>query len=680
MAHRPEEIRNVVLFGQTDSGKTGLVDALALVAKVTQRHGNSADGTSISNTEPEEKERKHTLSSHLFHFQLDKVLVHVADTPGHTDFLADTISAMRMAEIGFLCVNAHVGLSFHGRRLWKEAGRSGIGRAVLVSHLDTDTADFDRVCAQLVEAMGDCVVPVTYPDQSGHGLGKVFDVLAGEGPKAAEYRARLEEHVAEVDDDLLAKYLDQGALTRQELEQNLSRAISLGKLVPVFAVCPPKMIGIPQLIHYLVAELPSPLAYGARNAAKPGSESYDQLVEPDPNGPFAAQVFKVVVDPYVGRMAYLRCLRGHLKAEEGFLNVRTGKHDKVGGLLKVQAKDAKPMDMVVAGDVFAVGKLEDLTMWDTVTADAHPLVFPKPQYPVAVYSLAVRPKARGDETKIAHGLEKLAAEDPTFHVSRDPNTGELVVSGNSPLHIEINLQRLLKRYGVATEYHLPVVPYREAILAKAEGHHRHKKQTGGRGQFAEVYLRVAPRERGQGFEYVDSVVGGSIPRQFIPEVEKGIRKFLEKGGLAGFPVVDVTAEVYDGKFHDVDSDQISFQIAGERAFADAFTKARPVLLEPIMEVEIQVPERFTGDVAGNLSTIRGRMSGMEAAEGIQVIRAQVPLKEMLDYSTHLRSITAGEGTFTMRPSHYEQVPGNLQADIVARHKKAAEEAHNQGHH
>jgi elongation factor G len=675
MTHRSEDLRNLGLFGHSHGGKTALIDALAFLTKITGRHGNTADGSSISNNEPEEKERKQTLNAHQFRFPFDKVTINVVDTPGHPDFLADAYSAMRVVETGILCVSAANPVTFHARRLWGEMGRAGVGRAIMVTHLDAENVDFDEVVETLREAFGDSVVPATYPDKSGPGFASVHDVLAGEGPRAKELFGQLEEHVAEADDEVLAKYLDAAALERAEFDSHFAAAVVKGKLVPVFAACPPKMHGIQKFCAIVQSHFASPVAYGSRPAGKPGAETFDQLLAPDAGAPFAAKVWKVVIDPYVGRVSYLRCLRGKLKSEEGFLNVRTGKHEKVGALLQVQGKDTKPFDMVVAGDLFAVGKIEDLHLWDAATADAHPVRFEPVQYPAPTFALAAMPKSRGDEQKIGHGLEKLAAEDPTFHVHRDPNTGEMIVSGMSPLHLETQLHRLNRRYGVGTVTHPPTIPYKETVTARAEGHHRHKKQTGGRGQFGEVYLRVLPRERGAGFEFVDSVVGGSIPRQFIPEVEKGVRKFLVHGALAGFPVVDCAAEVYDGKFHDVDSDQISFQIAGERAFADGFAKARPILLEPIVTVEIFIPERFTGDVAGNLSSIRGRMSGMEVHEGIQVITAQVPLAEMQDYSTKLRSITAGEGTFTMKPSHYEQVPPNVQAEIVARYKKAQEEQH-----
>ncbi len=665
MVHRSQDIRNIALIGGSSSGKTALVDALAFVTKASTRHGNSLDGTSVSDTQPEEKERKQTLTSHLFGFDWDGATLNVVDTPGHADFLGDALASLDVVEAALLCVSATGRLTFHGRRLFSAAATAGIGRAVVVTHPDGDNAHFEDVLQTLHEVFGDTVVPVTYPDADGAGFSAVHDVLGGEGPKAAAYRAILEERVAEADDEILARYLETGHLSAEDFETYLPRAIAKEKVTPLFTVCPPREIGLKKLCNFVQHYFPSPQAFGARPAAGVGSPAFDQLVEPTEEGPFVAKIFKTIVDPYVGRMSFLRCFRGHLRAEQGFFNVRSQLHDKVGGLQMRVGAETRPVDEVVAGDMFVVAKVEDIAFGDTVTAEGWPLVLPTFSFPAPTFALAVNPATRGDEQKIAHGLEKLAAEDPTFHVSRDVHTGELVVSGTSPLHLEVQLQRLDQRYGIRTRTHLPTIPYQETVTSAAEGHHRHKKQSGGRGQFAEVHLRVRPLARGEGFRFVDEVVGGAIPRQFIPEVEKGVRHFLGKGPLAGARVVDLEVEVYDGKFHDVDSDQLSFQLAGERAMVDAFDKCRPILLEPIMDVEIHVPERFTGDVTSNLSTHRGRMTGMESTRGVQVIAAHVPMNEMQGYATQLRSITAGEGTFTMRPAHYEQVPVHVQQQLVA---------------
>lgn len=674
MAHTPHEIRNIALFGHGNSGKTAVIDALAFVHGVTKRQGDSADGTSISNTEPEEKERHQTLSNHVFSFKLGDCHLNVLDTPGHPDFLASVIDAFTAVEMGVLCISGTSGVTYHSQRLWNEAGRAGLGRALLITHVDSENTSFEKTFAECAEVFGDVVVPLSYPDGDGADFSKIYDVLGGEGPKAQEYMERLEERVAEANDELLTQYLENGTISKEEVIKNLPAAIAKRKVVPVFGVSPKKDLGLKKFVFHVEEDFPSPVSFGSRGAGKPGTDDLSEFVEPNPDEPFAAVVFKVVVDPYVGRISYLRCMRGTAKADMPVVNARTGDAAKLSHPLRVLGKETKEINEMVAGDLFAIGKIEGWELGDTICDPGTPLEFLRAEYPEPVYSLAVEPKSRGDEQKINQGLEKLAAEDPTFRARRDETTGELVVAGNSPMHLEVQFGRLSQRYGVEVEHHSPTIPYRETIHAKADGHHRHKKQSGGRGQFAEVYLRVGPKESGEGFEFIDSVVGGSIPRQFIPEVEKGIRKFLDKGGLAGFPIQDCWAEVYDGKYHDVDSDQLSFQLAGERAFLDGFEKAKPVLLEPIMDVEIHVPERFTGDVAGNLSSIRGRMSGMEMEAGIQIIKAQVPLKEMQEYSTQLRSITAGEGSFTMKASHYEQVPPQLQQEIVKQRKASDEDS------
>ena len=673
MARRPEDIRNIAFFGHVNTGKTALIDALAHVTGITKRQGDSADGSSVSNTEPEEKERTHTLTSHVFHFPLGQSTLNAIDTPGYPEFEAEAISIMPVVETACLCVNAMHGLTFHGRQIWKSLREHDVCRAILVTHIDNENANFDDTIAELQSILGDRVVPVTYPDQSGPGVSAVHDVLEGQGPKAGEYREMLEERVAEADDELMERYLATNTMTRDEIDKFFAPAMAMRKFIPVFTVVPNGEIGFRKLCKYIEADFPSPVGYGPRAASKADAgpdANADQIIEATEDGPFAARVFKVVVDPYVGRLSYLRCMRGKFVADSGFLNVRTGVHEKVPGLLGIQGKETEPVGQVVAGDVFAVAKLETLELNDTVTADDAPVRFAPPTYPESCYSLSVVPATRGDEQKINQGLDKLSAEDPSFHYSRSEATGEQIITGMSPLHLEIQLARLERRYGVKTETSNPRVPYLETIRSPADGHHRHKKQSGGKGQFAEVFLRAKPRSPGEGFEFHDGVVGGSVPKQFIPEAEKGVRRLMERGVLAGCTIVDVSVELYDGKFHDVDSDALSFQLAGERAFLDAFQAAKPVLLEPIMEVEIHVPDRFTGDVAGSLSSIRGRMAGMDLADGIQVITAHVPLKEMQDYATQLRSITAGEGTFIMRPHGHEQVPTNLQQEIVAVHKAA----------
>jgi elongation factor G len=678
MAHGSDGNRNVALIGHGHSGKTALVDAIAHYCKLTSRLGTTADGSSISDTEPEEKERKQTLGAHLFRVPLGNVRLNLFDTPGHPDFAAEAISAIDVVETAVLCVNATSPLTFHARQLWAAAGSVGVGRAIVITHLDHEKTSFEKVFGELRTVFGHAVAPVTYPNGAGAQFTAVHMVTRNEGPEATKYHDMIEEDEAEVDDTLMEHYLSTGHLAPDEFEANLRRAVARGKLVPVFTICPQRGLGIAQFLEFVREHFPSPACFGARGAAKPGASAPTEMIEPD-DGPFAAKVWKTVSDPYVGRLTFLRCFRGKLQKDQAVLDVRTGKTARIAHLLDVHGKEVKEIPAVGAGDLFAVSKVEDFGHGDTVTAESAAIVFPRPGYPEPSYARHVWPKSRGDEQKIGHAIEKLAAEDPTLHHHRDKETGEFLVTGMSQLHLDITFQRLHRRHQVDVDHGPPTIPYRETVTARAEGHHRHKKQTGGRGQFAEVYLRVAPKQHGEGFEFVDSVVGGAIPRQFIPEVEKGARKFMVKGALAGFPVVDVQVEVHDGKYHDVDSDQLSFQIAGERAVHDGYLKARPILLEPIMDVVIRVPERFIGDVAGNLSSHRGRMSGMEVDQGVQTIKAQCPLAVMLDYSTQLRSMTAGEGTFTMKFAHYEAVPPHLQAEIVQK-RKAIVDQHHAGHH
>ena len=660
-----DDIRNLAVIGHGHAGKTTLVDAIAHHLKLTTRLGSTAVGTSISDTDPEEKERHQTLASHVFRMPAGNVDLEVFDTPGHPDFLAEALASIDVVETAVLVVNATNPLTFHSRQLWDAAGGLGVGRAIVVTHLDQANTDFESVVESLRSEFGHAVVPVTYPNKSGSEFDAVHDVTHDEGPLAPKYHDMIEEDEAEVDDTLMEHYLEEGHLSHDEFEQNLRRAIARGKLVPVFAVCPNRGLGIEQLVAFMQQHFPSPVCFGARGAAKPGTDVYGQLVEPD-QGPFAAKVWKVVSDPYLGRVTYLRAYRGELTKDENIVDTRTGQTHKVAHLHSIQGTEISETDKVVAGDLFAISKIEQFGLGDTLTAEGSLLQFPRPAFPQPTYSRHIWPKARGDEQKIGHALEKLAAEDATLQHERDPETGELLVTGMSPIHLEITFQRLQRRHGVDVEQGPPTIPYRETITAPAEGHHKHRKQSGGRGQFAEVYLRLVPREHGAGYEFVDGVVGGAIPRQFIPDTDKGSRKFLAKGPLAGFPVVDVGVEVYDGKYHDVDSDSLSFQLAAERACVDAFAKARPILLEPFVNVVIHVPERFTGDVAGSLSTNRGRLSGMEVENGIQRIQAQCPFSTMLDYSTQLRSITAGEGSFSMRHSHYEPVPSHIQDAVVKR--------------
>jgi elongation factor G len=673
MPHRTPDIRNFALVGHGSAGKTATLDALAYVAKVTPRHGNTDDGSSISDTEPEEQERHQTLTSHIFHLPWKGKYLQYIDTPGHPDFIADAIGSFRAAETVVFTIDCPSGPTFNTRRLWSEADRVKAGRMLLLTKADAENIDLDQLLESISSTFGDRVVPVTLPNATGVGFEKVLNSMTGD---LGEYRETLIERVAESDDELMEKFFENGELSDEELAAALPQAIASGTVIPLFTICPTSEKGLEEFLDFCADYCPSPLDFHNRFASPKADaseeEDYTIEIEPKADEDFVGLVFKVVSDPFVGKMSYIRVLRGELCPEAGFMVARTGHHEKLGGVLDVQGKDTSQLDKAVPGTICAVAKVESLQIGDTVCKDGS-IVHLKPfHYPSSMVAVAVTPKSRNDEQKIGPSLEKLVAEDPTFHVLRDSATGELVVEGLSQMHLDVMFSRLKRRYKVEVETHVPTIPYRETCIAPAEGHHRHKKQSGGKGQFGEVYCRIRPRDRGEGYEFVDKIVGGSIPRQFIPEVDKGIQSVLNKGVIAGFPVVDVAVEVYDGKFHDVDSDQLSFQLAGGRAFADAFEKAKPVLLEPVMNLEVHVPSRFTGDITSNLSTHRARMSGMDQEGDDQIIHCTMPLKEARSYQSQLRSITAGEGTFTMQFSHYEPLPANLQQEIVAQRKRDSE--------
>ncbi len=656
MASRTEALRNVALIGHGHSGKTALVGAM-LRATGGKASGKSPETFDAANCEPEERERKHTLVARVHRIEREGVVIQAIDTPGHPDFIGEAIASMCAADIACLVVSATSPLPYHARQLWERAGNAGLARAIVVTHLDHDGVDFEAFVGQLRESLGHKVAPLTYPVTTGHGFAAVRDVLTHHSPRADRFHDWIEEDEAEVDDEVLSHYLEKGHLDPQEFDRCLVPAMARGLLVPLFAVEPANGCGVDALLRFLANHAPSPAAFGPRRFGLPGTAA-------GADAPFVGQVFKVVVDPYVGRLAHLRCIQGTLRHGQSLVCQRTGTSFLASHLLRGNGKDAVVAHEATAGELVALAKIEHLHVGDVIAAGVAdcrvpPLVFPTPSYTRHVW-----PKSRADESKIGAALEKLCVEDPTLCTRRDTETGELLVEGMSPLHVEVQLQRMHRRWQVAVESGPPTIAYRETIAAPAQGHHRHKKQTGGRGQFAEVFARVRPQQRGDGFVFVDAVVGGSVPRQFVPEVEKGARRFLQRGALAAFPVVDLAYELYDGKYHDVDSDQLSFQIAGERAFHEAFLAARPVLLEPIMSLVVNVPERCTGDVAASLSGIRGRLLGMSVESGVQRIEAEAPLASLLDYATQLRSMTAGEGAFSMLYARHEPVPAPIQAEVV----------------
>lgn len=670
MAHRPEDVRTLALIGAGGSGKTTLLEALLALTKVTSRKGSVAEKNTFSDHDPDEKERGHSLFTTVAHLPWEGKRIQVLDAPGSIDFLGEPATALAAVETAVLCVNAHDGVTTGARKLGRMALALGLPVAVVLTRIEGENVDADKVYAQLTELFGTRAVPINLPDTFGPGVKSVIDVFgpgvpAGLAEQAAEMRQQATDRIVECDEALLERYLAEGKVTLQELEAVYPRALRQGNIVPILHVSVEKEVGLRKLLSFVTHDCPKPSRVVLRKALLPdGGEA-----KLDPAGHFAAQVWKIVVDPHVGKVAWLRVWAGTLAAKTQIVVHRTGRVERIGDLLELHGKEYKAVPSASAGDLVAVAKVEDIRIGDTVTAEPVPWAFAPIATPVPKVTLAVVPKNRNDEAKLYPELHRIADGDPTFVAEREAGTGELVVRGLSPLHIDVHLKRLARQKKVESVTHAPRVPYLETIAGKGAGMYRHKKQSGGRGQFAEVHLKVEPLPRGKGFEFVDDVVGGTIPRQFIPAVEKGIEDLRPKGVVAGYPFVDVRAIVHFGKYHDVDSDEHSFKLAAGQAFKAAVAEARPVLLEPLMDVEIELPTRFLGDISGDLNSRRGRIVGMRQEGETSVIEAQVPLAEMMQYGTELRSITAGEGDFTAKLAHYDVVPGHLAQEIIAKHKQ-----------
>ena len=675
MAGDPNAVRNVALVGAGGAGKTTLVEALLHKAKVTNRRGSIDEKNTVTDWDDDEKERQQSILASPVHLPWDGKTLNLIDAPGALDFIAETACALNAVETALICVNAHDGVSVATRRHFRLARDLGLACVVVVTRVNGENIQPDELYTSIQKAIGERAVPVNMPNEFGHDVSSVHDIFAEDLPEglqdqAAEFVQQATDRVVECDDALLEKYFETGEISKAELADAFPRALRQGNIVPIMHVAVDNDIGVNQLLNFISKDCP----HGCRRNGElirpaVGADGEDVAVQAE-TGPFSAQVWKVQIDPHVGKLAFLRVWSGELAAKTQFVVARTGNTERIGDFLYMQGKEGKPVAKAAAGDLVAVAKVEDLRIGDTVTDGSanftlKPIAAPEPKV-----MLAIEPKNRNDEAKMGPELTKLNESDVGFKAERNNATNEMVVYGMSTLHLQIVLGRLARKK-VETVTRTPRVPYLETVMGNGDGRHRHKKQSGGRGQFAEVHLRVAPRERGSGFEFVDEIVGGSIPRNFIPAVEKGINEQLEKGVIAGYPFVDVAATVYDGKFHDVDSDEFSFKLAAAAAFRAAVENARPSLLEPIMEVEIEIPSRFMGDISGDLNSRRGRIQGMEQDQDHAHIKAQVPLSEILNYSTELRSITAGEGDYSFKLSHYEPVPAHLASDVISKSKEPA---------
>jgi elongation factor G len=676
-------IRNVALVGHSGSGKTQLASAILADAGMINRFGKVDDGTTVTDFDEEEIARKHTLSGSLAYAEWNKLKINLIDTPGIGNFLSDARAALQVADAALVVVDAVSGVMVQTEKVWAAADELALPRIVVVNRLDRERASLERSLASLREACNRTVIPIQLPIGEEKAFKGVVDLVsrkaftfqtdesgkfaAGDVPgdmKSAVDAAReaLIEMVAEADEKLMEKFFEAGTLTDEELVAGLRSATVAGKLFPLVCTSALLNVGVQQLLDAIGAYLPSPAERPFKGVKKDGSEVARPASEKDSA---AAFVWKTIADPFAGRITMFRVISGALKSDSTVQNKTRDTSERLGSLIALQGKTQTAVPEIKAGDLGAVAKLKDTLTNDTLGDKADPVTFPAIKFPEPVLSYAIEPKSRGDEDKISTAMHRLEEEDPSIRYSRDPQTKELLLSGQGQLHIEVTVAKLKRRFGVDVNLKPPRIPYRETIKSSTEAHGRHKKQTGGHGQFGDCKIKVEPLARGADFEFVDDIFGGAIPRQFVPAVEKGIQDARTRGYLAGYPMVDFRVTVFDGSYHDVDSNELSFKLAGSLAFKDAMTRARPTILEPIMNVEVYAPSDFAGDLMGDLNGRRGRIGGMDTRGATTIIKAQVPMAEMLTYEQHLTSATGGRGSYHMEYSHYDEVPTPLQTKIIA---------------
>ena len=672
-----DDIRNVALVGHGAAGKTTLAEALLAHAGVIGAPGSVMKGTSVCDFEPQEKDHQHSLYSAVASFDHGSRHVNLVDTPGYPDFLGRALPILAAVETAAVVVDARQGVQMVTRRMMEAAAQRGLARMVVVNKIDADELDLEALLASLVEAFGGECLPINLPAGGGAGVVDCFFAPGDGSPdfsSVEEAHTRIVDQVVEVDEELMERYLEGEELEAEKLHDAFERALRDGHLIPVCFTSAETGAGVAELAGVIEKLMPSPPEANRppfRDAAGGSVE-----IAPDPEGHAVAHVFKVSIDAFVGKLGVFRIHRGTVTKDSQLHVGGARKPVKVGHLFALQGKDHVEIEAGVPGDICAVAKIDEV-VYDAVmhaSPDDEGLALAAPDLPAPMLGLAISARTRGDEQKLGDSLSKLAAEDPCLAIEHNAIFNETVLRGLGDLHLRVVLEKMKDRYNVEVDTRPPKIAYRETVRKPAEGHHRHKKQTGGAGQFGEVYLRIEPLARGAGFEFVDAVVGGVIPHQFIPAVEKGVRQVLSTGAVAGYPIHDVRVTVYDGKHHSVDSKEVAFVTAGKKAFVDAVVKASPIVLEPIVDIHVTVPQENMGDVTGDLSSKRGRISGTEAMSGgMVVVSGRAPLSELGSYQSELKSVTGGAGSFTMELSHYDPVPANIQQHLVTEFRPAADE-------
>lgn len=688
-SYTTEQLRNVALIGHSSSGKTTLAEALLFDTGATGRRGRVEDGTTVSDWDDEAVRRKISVATSVIPCEWQGNKVNLLDTPGFIDFVGEIKGAVTVADSALVLVDAVAGIEVGTELGWGYLDERSLPRAIFVNKMDRENANFRRVLSGLRSILGGTIVAAQLPFGEGGEFRGVIDLVSmqaylGEAATpapipedlaeaVAEARTQLVEAAAEGDDELIMKYLDGEELSGAEIMGGLKSGIAAGTVIPVFCGSALNNIGIRPLLDALVGFMPSPTASPVRVAQTPNGE--EVALPADPTGPLAVLVFKTVADPYVGKLSYFRVVSGTFNSDSRVWSLPSGAEERISQLFVPRGKEQLPAPHFVAGDIGGVAKLAATATNDTLCEKGYQLVLPRPVYPEPLFSVAVSPRTKADSAKMGPALQRITEEDPTLTTRFESGTGEMILSGMGEVHIDLAIRRMESKFGLGLNTAVPKVPYHESITRSAADYHRHKKQTGGAGQFGEVHMEIKPLPTGGGFEFDTSrVFGGAIQSSFFPSIEKGIKSQLAQGPLAGYPVVDVRCEVYDGKMHPVDSKDIAFQIAGREVFKKTFMQAGPVLQEPIMNVKITVPEEYMGDIMSDLNTRRGRVQGMEQVKGKGIITAQVPLAEMQRYSIDLRSMTQGRGFYSMTLSHYEAVPSHIAEPIIAQAKRERTEA------
>ncbi len=691
--YETEKIRNIAVVGHGDSGKTSVLSTLLFKSGMVNRLGKVLDKNTVTDFDDEEKERAISISAALAFAEWKDCKINLIDTPGYAAFIAEAKAAMRVVDAAMVVVSGVSGVEVQTEKVWQWADEYGLPRIMVMNLMDRDRAEYERVMNDLHEKLAREIVSVQLPIGQGNSFKGVVDLInmkgyefaADESGKCHEIelsgdlkseaeakRSELVEMIAEMDDKLMEKYFESGELSKDEISSGLKKGVFEKNIFPLFLTSASKNIGADMLLDAVVELLPSPEDLGEVKAFK--ADTREEVTVPrNSSAPFSALVFKTLSDPYAGKITLFRIYSGKLTGDGSVYNSVSDKNERIGGIFCMQGVEHVSVPEMNAGDMGATAKLKATETNHTLCAPTSKIVYEGVDFPVPAISFALEPKSRGDEEKLGSALSRVAEADPTIKVHRDPQTNELLISGSGQLHVEVIVSKLKRQYDLEVILHPPKVPYLETIRKSVESHHRHKKQTGGKGQFAEVYIKIEPLPRGGDFEFSNDIFGGSVPAQYVPAVEKGIRESKIKGILSGNPVIDFRVSLYDGSFHAVDSSEMAFKLAASKAFKKGVAEAQPVILEPIMNVEIFAPEENMGDVMGDLNSRRGRVQGMDSQGSLQVIKAQVPMAEILSYASTLKSITGGRGNYTMVFSHYDEVPFQIQEKIVSEYKGEEEE-------